>query len=73
MVLECHRPEEKSRVQSLNDFIVSGTMTVGSFSSGGLLTGYRWDMVLWVSFGRLALALTALAMRTKPIGYQAAV
>jgi MFS family permease len=73
MVLECHRPEEKSRVQSLNDFIVFGTMTVGSFSSGGLLTGYGWDTVLWVSFGPLVLAFTALAMRTKPIGYQAAV
>ncbi len=35
MVLECHRPEEKTRVQSLNDFIVFGLMAVGSFSSGG--------------------------------------
>jgi hypothetical protein len=48
-------------------------MTVGSFSSGGLLTGYGWDTVLWVSSGPLVLAFTALAMRTKPIGYQAAV
>jgi MFS family permease len=70
MVLECHRPEEKARVQSLNDFIVFGTMTVGSFSSGGLLTGYGWDTVLWVSFGPLVLAFTALAMKTKPVTYQ---
>jgi MFS family permease len=73
MVLECHRPEEKSRVQSLNDFIVFGTMTVGSFSSGGLLTEYGWNTVLWVSFGPLVLAFVALAMRTKPVSYQAAV
>ena len=26
LVLECHRPEEKTRVQSLNDFIVLGTI-----------------------------------------------
>jgi MFS family permease len=26
LVLECHQPEEKARVQSLNDFIVFGTM-----------------------------------------------
>ncbi len=62
LVLECHRPEEKTRVQSLNDFIVFGLMALGSFSSGGLLSAYGWDMVLWVSFVPLALAVVALAM-----------
>ncbi|MFP5405095.1 MAG: MFS transporter, partial [Gammaproteobacteria bacterium] len=69
LVLECHRPEERTRVQSLNDFIVFGTMAVGSFSSGGILTAWGWDMVLWVSFGPLVLAFAALAMKTNPIGY----
>jgi predicted MFS family arabinose efflux permease len=59
-VLECHRPEERTRVQSLNDFLVFGTMAVGSFSSGGLLTAYGWDTVLWVSFVPLAVAVAAL-------------
>src|SRR5579883_2752155 len=67
LVLECHRPEERTRVQSLNDFIVFGTMALGSFSSGSLLTSYGWDAVLWVSFGPLVLASTALALRTKRI------
>lgn len=40
LVVECHRPEERTRVQSFNDFAVFGTMAVGSFSSGGLLAGY---------------------------------
>lgn len=62
LVLECHRPEEKTRVQALNDFIVFGTMAVGSFSSGGLLAAYGWDMVLWVSFAPLALAIVALGL-----------
>ena len=62
LVLECHRPEEKTRVQSFNDFIVFGTMAVGSFASGGLLAAYDWDMVLWVSFVPLALAVAALAV-----------
>ena len=61
LVLECHRPEERTRVQSLNDFIVFGTMALGSFASGGLLTAYGWDAVLWVSFAPLALAVAALA------------
>jgi predicted MFS family arabinose efflux permease len=61
LVLECHRPEEKTRVQSLNDFIVFGLMAVGSFASGGLLAAYGWNAVLWVSFAPLALALVTLA------------
>lgn len=62
LVLECHRPEERTRVQSLNDFLVFGTMAVGSFSSGGLLTAYGWDTVLWVSFIPLAVAVAALVV-----------
>lgn len=62
MVLECHRPEEKTRVQSLNDFIVFGLMAIGSFLSGGLLSAYGWGTVLWVSFVPLALAVVSLAM-----------
>ncbi|OJZ13819.1 MAG: MFS transporter [Thiobacillus sp. 63-78] len=62
LVLECHRPEEKTRVQSLNDFIVFGTMAVGSFASGGLLAVYDWNMVLWVSFAPLVLAIAALML-----------
>ena len=54
-------PEEKARVQSLNDFLVFGTMALGSFSSGSLLTTYGWDTVLWVSFFPLAVAVAALA------------
>src|ERR687885_10600 len=62
LVLDCHRPEERTRVQSLNDFIVFGTMALGSFASGGLLTAYGWDTVLRVSLGPLALAVAALAV-----------
>lgn len=60
MVLECHRPEEKARVQSLNDFIVFGTMAFGSFLSGGLLSEYGWNAVLWISFLPLVFAFAAL-------------
>src|SRR4051812_38892075 len=62
MVLECHRPEERTRVQSLNDFLVFGTMAAGSFSSGGLLSSYGWHVVLWVSFLPLTLAVLAVAV-----------
>lgn len=62
LVLECHRAEERTRVQSLNDFIVFGTMAAGSFASGSLLAAYDWYTVLWVSFIPLALAVAALAL-----------
>lgn len=60
MVLECHRPEEKARVQSFNDFLVFGTMAVGSFLSGGLLSSFGWSAVLTLSFAPLTLAVLAL-------------
>ncbi len=60
LVLECHTPQEKTQVQSLNDFIVFGLMAIGSFSSGGLLSAWGWDAVLWVSFVPLAVAVVAL-------------
>lgn len=60
MVLQCHRPEENTRVQSLNDFIVFGTMALGSFASGGVLAAYDWSAVLWVSLIPLGLAVLAL-------------
>jgi MFS family permease len=68
MVLECHRPEEKARVQSFNDFAVFGTMAIGSFLSGGLLSSFGWDAVLWLSFAPLLIAVTALGIgrRTAP-------
>lgn len=62
LVLECHRPEERTRVQSFNDFLVFGTMAVGSFASGGLLTGFGWDAVNWVVFPPVLLALAFLAV-----------
>ncbi len=60
LVLDCHRPEEKTRVQSFNDFIVFGTVALGSLLSGSVLTTFGWNTVLWVSFVPLALAVVAL-------------
>jgi len=62
LVLECHRPEEKTRVQSFNDFVVFGTMVIGSFLSGSLLTSYGWNTILWLSFIPLGLAVASLTM-----------
>ena len=60
MVLEAHRPEERNKVQSFNDFLVFGTMAFGSFSSGHLLVTFGWAAVNWVVFPPVALALAVL-------------
>ncbi len=60
LVLDTHRPEERTKVQSLNDFLVFGTMTIGSFSSGALLASRGWAAVNWLVFPAVAIALAAL-------------
>jgi MFS family permease len=60
MVVGTHRPEERARVQSFNDFIVFGTMAVGSFSSGQLLATGGWNAVNLVVFPLAAIALIGL-------------
>ncbi len=60
MVLETHRPEERTRVQSFNDFIVFGTMVIGSFASGELLATLGWAAVNWVVLPPVAVAFVVL-------------
>ena len=62
MVVETHRPSERNKVQALNDFLIFGTMAVGSFSSGQLLAVYGWASVNWVVFPPVALALSVLLL-----------
>jgi MFS family permease len=61
LVLETHRPQERNKVQALNDFLVFGMMAVGSFSSGQLLANYGWSAVNLVVFPPVILGLTVLA------------
>jgi MFS family permease len=60
LVLECHRPEERTRVQAFNDFVVFGFVAVGSFISGGLLESYGWTIVCWVALPPLVIAAISL-------------
>jgi MFS family permease len=45
MVTQCHRPQERHRVQSFNDFLIFGSMAVGSFMSGKLLAFAGWTVI----------------------------
>jgi MFS family permease len=56
IVTQCHRPEERYRVQSFNDFLIFGSMTISSFSSGALLAQAGWTAVNALVFPPVLLA-----------------
>lgn len=69
MVTQCHRPEERTKVQSVNDFLVFGSMAFGSFFSGQLLAKFGWAMinevVLAFMFAAALLSLLLAARRPR--------
>lgn len=60
MVTDCYRPEERTKVQAANDFLVFGSVAIASFSSGKLLNAGGWDTVNWMVFPPVAVALILL-------------
>ncbi|MEA2883084.1 MAG: hypothetical protein QOH32_2340 [Bradyrhizobium sp.] len=62
LVLETHRPQERNKVQAFNDFLVFGTMALGSFSSGQLLAHYGWSAVNLVVFPPVLFGLAVLTL-----------
>jgi predicted MFS family arabinose efflux permease len=50
MVTQCHRAEERNKVQAFNDFLIFGAMAIASFSSGQLLAVFGWSAVNIVVF-----------------------
>jgi hypothetical protein len=60
MVLETHRPEERHKVQAFNDFLIFGTIAIGSFSSGELLVSHGWWLVNLVALPPIAIGVLAL-------------
>jgi predicted MFS family arabinose efflux permease len=61
MVTHCHRSNERNKVQAFNDFLVFGSMAIGSFSSGQLLASFGWATVNEVVFP-VVLAASALLL-----------
>jgi MFS family permease len=45
LVTQCHRANERNKVQAFNDFLIFGSMAIGSFSSGKLLANFGWEVV----------------------------
>lgn len=60
MVTQCHRPEERTTVQSFNDFLVFGSMAISSFASGTVLTSYGWIALNAIVFPTVLVAAVLL-------------
>jgi MFS family permease len=63
LVVETHTAQERTRLQSFNDFLVFGTNAIASFSSGTLLVHRGWDAVNYVILPALCIALVVLMTR----------
>ncbi|HLR82919.1 MAG TPA: MFS transporter [Paenalcaligenes sp.] len=48
LVTDCYHPQERNKVQAVNDFFVFGSVALSSFSSGRLLALHGWDGInIW--------------------------
>ncbi|WP_368929019.1 MFS transporter [Alcaligenes faecalis] len=61
MVVDCYRPEERGRVQALNDFIIFTCVALSSFTSGRVLAVYGWYGVNTWTLPISAVVMLALA------------
>ena len=61
LLTECYRPEERAKVQALNDFLVFATVSVASFSSGALYSAFDWNTVNWAMVVPMVVALLSVA------------
>ena len=65
MVTDCHRPDERTKVQAANDFLVFGSVAVASFSAGKLLDLGGWETLNWLVFPPIAVALVLVALQAR--------
>jgi len=61
MLAETYRPEERGKVQGLNDFLVLGSAATASLLSGKLIGGPGWAFINMIVFPVVMLSLAALA------------
>lgn len=66
MITDCHTPEERGKVQGLNDFLVFGSVALASFLAGALVnTDNGWALMNWLVFPAVLIPLTFLAFSFK--------
>ena len=68
LVTQTYRPEEKEKVQALNDFLIFGVVALASFSSGEVLLAGGWNLlnIMVLPFAVLVLGALFWQMRLRP-------
>jgi MFS family permease len=61
LLTEAYRPEEKTKTQGANDFMIFLTMATSSFSSGALVTSEGWDILNYGALPFLVIVSCAIA------------
>lgn len=71
LVTQSYRPEEKEKVQALNDFTIFGLVALASLSAGGVLHAGGWDVVNTLVLPVAVVCLVALfwqmSRRIRPV------
>lgn len=65
MVTDCYRPEEKTKVQTMNDFLVFASVAISSFSSGKVLADSGWHAVNALIYPAVAVVLALLLVYSR--------
>jgi predicted MFS family arabinose efflux permease len=65
MVTQCYRPQERNKVQAFNDFLIFGSLSLSSFSSGQMLANFGWVAINEVIFPTILVAAVMLVWLTR--------
>ncbi len=68
LVTKTYRPEEKERVQGMNDFLVFGVVALSSFLAGQLLSLGGWSLVVSLVLPISVLSLAGLTWQIRKTG-----
>jgi MFS family permease len=60
LLTSVYRPEERNKVEAVNDFLVFGMVALSSFTSGWLHNLFGWDAVAYALIPSLAVMLAAI-------------
>jgi MFS family permease len=60
LLTEGYRPEERAKVQGLNDFLMYGTVAASSFAAGALHNAFGWTVVNYGVLPMITLVLAAI-------------
>lgn len=62
LLTQTYRPEERSKAQGLNDFMVFGSVAIASFASGSIFSSLGWESVAVVVFPVVGICLLGMAV-----------